>query len=1006
MRGFKSLIRWFSCKRDEVGFEDMSDVFFSIDEVVKYLHQCAQMAGLNGEAKKELEELQPPEEFPQEGYSLAWYFKHYFVQDMHAKPAEGSVNILRAFIDVARGEEVPDYEEVARAAAVAAEELKRSLIAEQERAKWKASDLGLNTNQVEAVAKALTFPMSFVQGPPGTGKTMTIVRLIAESVARGQRVALVSSNRAAVANVEEKFKEIAGNPDDYAPKLVVAAGKVAALGDSKKRSEFSKGRSNCEFVALTGKDKVGFDNPAFDNEQDWGKRTGWEKSIRFDCFTSQHPVVLCTVHSLKKCFFDGAKASSKYDLVIMDESSQTSLLVGLVAMSCAKRMVLVGDEEQLPPIVDDSFNFLRKWDGYHERHIFFSEGLLRVHDKNASFMSLCKEAFAQLVGGTMAETFLAKHYRCHPGIIKFCSDKVYQGKLEIRTPVEKLDTRDVPVPIEICCYPGVYNEPYYLSPGDDESRSSVNYKQLRILKEEYSAQIRHAVAKGKTVCVLTPFRGQVKLVKEFLEDLLSDMESATVKEVDGEALEDNESSRRSSAKNHSAFGVSVEVDTVHKAQGREFDVVYLLPVEDGQWEWPWSQGKRLVNVAVSRAKEELRVIVSTAMMENELQDSVLGFITPTNGTTSPNDQEMYVRKLADYVHEHPEKAQSMQAGYGIRVSGERSVFDALPFYRVPGVGQENSGPARLMRTELEALCRLENLGFASEVSTTRGLVLKSSNGNSSSTASIVDYLNPNGDGTVPELFFDFVIFDKNTRRVLLAIEVDGGYHRTHKAVQENDAKKDTLVAQLGGEVLRGNCDVELEGHFGLLRLPTTGETSGEIAELGASSSINSSGSQTYAIEDIARHYRAKGTPESLVPQVDATTGSVLSIAGDVDDLVAGKALSMTKLKQELKRPEFAGKYGYDVETAKALEKMSVKDMQRRLYCCGYLHEVRMNSDLLENQKSFYVPTQKGLDHGISLAKGKNRDGRFYRYLVYKEEAYKAVMEVASDRELSCYERLG
>ena len=30
--------------------------------------------------------------------------------------------------------------------------------------------------------------------------------------------------------------------------------------------------------------------------------------------------------------------------------------------------------------------------------------------------------------------------------------------------------------------------------------------------------------------------------------------------------------------------------TVHRSQGQEFDAVYLLPVEDGNWEWPWFAG--------------------------------------------------------------------------------------------------------------------------------------------------------------------------------------------------------------------------------------------------------------------------------------------------------------------------------------------------------------------------------------------------------------------------------
>ena len=64
-----------------------------------------------------------------------------------------------------------------------------------------------NLSQQQAVDNALTRSISVIEGPPGTGKTETILNLIANIVARGGTVGVVSFNNAAVDNVGEKLDE-------------------------------------------------------------------------------------------------------------------------------------------------------------------------------------------------------------------------------------------------------------------------------------------------------------------------------------------------------------------------------------------------------------------------------------------------------------------------------------------------------------------------------------------------------------------------------------------------------------------------------------------------------------------------------------------------------------------------------------------------------------------------------------------------------------------------------
>lgn len=65
---------------------------------------------------------------------------------------------------------------------------------------------GCNMSQKIAVKRAIEHPVSLVQGPPGTGKTQTILNLIGNMLLLKKRVAVVSNNNSATANVLEKLK--------------------------------------------------------------------------------------------------------------------------------------------------------------------------------------------------------------------------------------------------------------------------------------------------------------------------------------------------------------------------------------------------------------------------------------------------------------------------------------------------------------------------------------------------------------------------------------------------------------------------------------------------------------------------------------------------------------------------------------------------------------------------------------------------------------------------------
>jgi hypothetical protein len=127
----------------------------------------------------------------------------------------------------------------------------------------------------------------------------------------------------------------------------------------------------------------------------------------FSEFIEDYPAVLSTCHSLPRSIANGYLL----DYLIIDEASQVNLLPAGLAMSCARNVVVVGDERQLPPIPVDAANgLIPPAPAYHcQRNLLVS--------------------LAEMYGTGVPRTMLREHYRSDPAIIGFCNKKFYGGEL-------------------------------------------------------------------------------------------------------------------------------------------------------------------------------------------------------------------------------------------------------------------------------------------------------------------------------------------------------------------------------------------------------------------------------------------------------------------------------------------------------------------------------------------------------------------------------------------------
>lgn len=130
------------------------------------------------------------------------------------------------------------------------------------------------------------------------------------------------------------------------------------------------------------------------------------------------------------------------DLLIVDEAGQVDTCVGAAAFALAKRAIVVGDEHQLSPIwsIDPEIDetIVRSLVGNDAWEALYEHGL--TCSEPSSIMRAASRASRWCYGPTKEEKmlpglFLAEHFRCHPLIINYCNELIYEGMLKPRRPM-------------------------------------------------------------------------------------------------------------------------------------------------------------------------------------------------------------------------------------------------------------------------------------------------------------------------------------------------------------------------------------------------------------------------------------------------------------------------------------------------------------------------------------------------------------------------------------------
>ena len=265
----------------------------------------------------------------------------------------------------------------------------------------------------------------------------------------------------------------------------------------------------------------------------------------------------------------------QFDLVIFDEASQMPTCEAVAAISRGKSAVIVGDEHQLPPT---SF--------------FMAENFSEQHSESEDLESILEDCLAL----SMPQKYLLWHYRSkHESLITFSNRHFYKNSLMTFPSNDDMATK-----VSFEYVKGVY----------ERGAGRNNKEEAKAVVKEIQKRLSDPHTASQSIGVVTFNVNQQSLIEDLLNDMLR-------KNSDLEVV---------AAQMHEP----IFIKNLENVQGDERDVI-LFSVGYGRDKFgkvamnfgPLNRdgGERRLNVAVSRARYEMKVFSSLKAEDIDLYRS-------------------------------------------------------------------------------------------------------------------------------------------------------------------------------------------------------------------------------------------------------------------------------------------------------------------------------------------------------------------------------------------------
>lgn len=496
-------------------------------------------------------------------------------------------------------------------------------------------------NQVTAVKKAVGNQNIFlIQGPPGTGKTTVIAEIIQQLVEKGKKVLVSGQNHVAVDNVLEKLSHFpnlnllrVGNPDRIDKQLLKYS--IDNLVDEYK-VDFKKFISNQLLVAkkyLEGKKADTRKNELKNLLNQFTNSLVGEYGVLKEVYKQRHFILLEglseltiteineTIELLKKWIDEtdneyeillkpliynsidvvfatciGIKSDEifkdknfKFDTVIIDEAGKANIAESLVAIELGEKVILVGDQKQLPPYMDSSL--IDKSEPTSFQNSAYNEEYLEeeiIHALKTSF-------FEFIVNRINADQFpkenmemLNYQHRMHPNIGEFVSSSFYDGKVKMGSKTH-LNRLEMPSPFnkEVVFFDTSNSKNPF---EQNDGFSAMNNTEAETISEIILPKLFDNEVSPSNIAIIAPYKSQVANIKNYIN--------------------------KSSCKFK-----NIDVSTLDSFQGKEYDIIIFsftrscdhskAPIINGKPKFSkvgFLDDARRLNVAFSRAKKKLILI--------------------------------------------------------------------------------------------------------------------------------------------------------------------------------------------------------------------------------------------------------------------------------------------------------------------------------------------------------------------------------------------------------------
>lgn len=408
-------------------------------------------------------------------------------------------------------------------------------------------------------------PVSLIKGPPGTGKTHVInaiVRYITKEL--GEKVVISSQTHVAIDNVLDKLME---NHDLVIPKRITSKRNKYSGDEIDETLYKTWGRGFAEHNKRSRNEALAAAIEAEMNKFNGDRKFNYAQTIGVSGYSVIGATTTTSAISGKR----GLEVLNGYDWLIIDEVSKCPITEVLRYLPYVSRIIMVGDDFQLAPMLEFGKDDVKGLKAYDEQKFNRLEAAYTV----SVFDKTLKKAEAS---GRLC--LLDENYRSVKGVLN-TYNIFYDGALKNRR--EKVRPQKVGFKSKLkgknkC-------DAFFVDVKGGKQIITANHSRYNV--EELVA----------TECILT----------DLLENTV-DPQNVTVSAIFpyGAQLEEFNKRYIDLINRAKKTFKSFEIDTVDAFQGRETDIVLVGTVVT-ESEGTFLKDFRRINVAMSRARDKLFV---------------------------------------------------------------------------------------------------------------------------------------------------------------------------------------------------------------------------------------------------------------------------------------------------------------------------------------------------------------------------------------------------------------